>query len=396
MIWRRERWVVAGALLLAAAIIATVVLSTGGNSPPRVRHAGRPSRPATGATAPTRHTTSTRHDHAAATTHEEAPAALPRMLGQMIIARFSGTTPSASLLARIRAGEVGGIILFTDNVAGGLDRTELLTADLQSAAREGGNPPLLIMTDQEGGGVRRLPGPPALSAAAMTSDSVAFREGAAAGQLLRRAGVNVDLAPVADVEQVAGSFLATRSFGTDPSTVAKRACAFAAGLASARVAYTLKHFPGLGFAKTSTDVGPVSVEETADALRADYRPYQVCGTGPMALVMVSSAIYPTLSGPLPAVMSPAIYQRELPLATQSSSTLTISDDLQTPAIASQLSPARRAIDAGLDVLLYAETEHASADAYARLLAEARRGLVSTSRIAAANRAIAAIKRQLAK
>jgi hypothetical protein len=112
--------------------------------------------------------------------------------------------------------------------------------------------------------------------------------------------------------------------------------------------------------------------------------------------MVSSAIYPGLSGPLPAVMTRAIYDRELPLATRSSSTVTISDDLETPAIAGQLSPARQAINAGLDVLLYAETEQASSDAYARLLVEARSGLLSTTRIEAANREIAKIKLQIAR
>jgi beta-N-acetylhexosaminidase len=285
------------------------------------------------------------------------------------------------------------VILFADNVAGGLAATKALTDGLQSAAEEGGNPPLLIMTDQEGGEVKRLPGPPTLAASEMTSTSVAYEQGQATGRLLRQAGINVDLAPVADVERVVGSFLGTRSFGTTPSLVAQHACGFAEGLASENVAYTLKHFPGLGWATANTDLAAVSISAPTSVLRSDYQAYQACGATPLALVMVSSAIYPSLSGLLPAVMSPTIYQRELPIATGAASALTISDDLQSPAIANQFSPARQAINAGLDVLMYAQTEQASADAYFRLLAEARLGLVSATRIRAANQAIAALKRR---
>jgi beta-N-acetylhexosaminidase len=316
------------------------------------------------------------------------------MLGQMIVARFQGADPPPSLLTRIRRGQVGGVILFADNTVGGIEATRRLTGKLQRAAAQGGNPPLLIMTDQEGGEVRRLPGPPLLAPASMGSTGVARRQGEAAGQLLRSAGIDLDLAPVADVEGVAGSFLGSRAFGDSPATVAQRACAFAAGLASRGVGYTLKHFPGLGLATGNTDLGSVSVQASPANLRSGYRAYQACGGRPLAVVMVSSASYPALSGPLPAVMSPKIYSRELPLAAPGASPVTISDDLESPAIESQSSPARHAIQAGLDLLMYAQTEQASASAYAKLLAEVRSGAISRARVAAADRRIRALKGRL--
>jgi beta-N-acetylhexosaminidase len=109
-------------------------------------------------------------------------------------------------------------------------------------------------------------------------------------------------------------------------------------------------------------------------------------------VMISSAIYPRLTGPLPAVMSPLTYERELPAATGESTVLTISDDLQARAFVDQDAPARHSIDAGLDLLMYAGTEQASAEAYGTLLADARSGLVSRPRIRAAYTAIVAFKR----
>ncbi len=221
------------------------------------------------------------------------------MLGQLIIARFVGPRPSPTFLARIRAGEIGGVILLGDNTVNGLSATHSVIRELQNAAREGGNPLLLIMTDQEGGEVRRLIGPPTLAASDMSSNGIAQSEGAATGRRLRSVGVNVDLAPVADVEHASGSFLGSRSFSSNAAVVAARACSFASGLASTGVAYTLKHFPGLGRAITSTDVAPVSISASSNELRADYQTYATCASNPAALVMISSASYPNLSGALP-------------------------------------------------------------------------------------------------
>lgn len=315
------------------------------------------------------------------------------MIGQMIVARFPGPDPSASFLARIRAGQIGGVILFGDNVTGGETATRQLIGQLQQAAHQGGNPPLLIMTDQEGGTVRRLLwAPPTLAASAMDSDVIARAEGEAAGRALHAIGVNMDLAPVADVERVAGSFLGTRSFGSNPGLVAAHACAFAEGLAAAGVGFTLKHFPGLGRATADTDLQPVTIGATATALRADYRAYRRCGARPYAVAMISSASYPNLTGtPQPAVLSPEIYAMELPYATRGSKPLTISDDLQAPAIVDQTNAAQQAVDAGLDLLMYAQTEAGSASAYDRLLTVARAGGIDRSRLAAADRAILAFK-----
>ncbi|MGH2879947.1 MAG: glycoside hydrolase family 3 N-terminal domain-containing protein [Solirubrobacteraceae bacterium] len=320
---------------------------------------------------------------------------LARMLGQMIVTRFAGTRPSATLLTRIRAGQVGGVILFSDNLAGGPASTRAMTAELQSAATAGGNPPLLIMTDQEGGTVRRLYwAPPSISAAAMGSTATAHAQGQAAGIALHAVGINLDLAPVADVLRVSGSFLGSRSFGVSATVVAERACAFATGLGYAGVGFTLKHFPGLGRALASTDSQAVTISGSAAALRSDYGAYHACGAQPNAIVMISSAAYPSLTGTsLPAVMSPEIYRDELPTATHVQP-LTISDDLQTPAVLAHAHPARRGIEAGLDLLMYAQSEAGSITAYRQLLALAQEKAIGSARIREAYEAIALYKQFL--
>lgn len=380
------------AVLILLAVVAGVIATVGGSSTsaPSASHA-TPARAAMPG-----------HDPAPASPSARAPTGgvpvasrqeAARLLGQMIVARFSGPEPSRAFLTRIRRGQIGGVILFGDNVSGGLAATRRLTHRLQHAAAAGRNPPLLIMTDQEGGDVKRLPGPPSLAPADMNSPRVARAQGKAAGRLLRSVGVNVDLAPVADVE-ARPNFLGSRSFGRSPSRVARLACAFAAGLASENVAYTLKHFPGLGLATGNTDLGSVSVNASAATLRSDYRAYQRCGAGSLGLVMLSSASYPALAVHRPAVMSRKVYRHELRLAVPSGSPVTISDDLQSPAIESQSSPARHSIQAGLDLLLYAQTEQASAAAYSKLLSELRSGSIATRRVATADQAIAALKSRL--
>jgi beta-N-acetylhexosaminidase len=320
-------------------------------------------------------------------------AALQADVGQLIVTGYAGTAPPASLLESVRSGRVGSVILFGANTSGGVAATRRSVDALQAAARAGGRPGLLVMTDQEGGEVNRLPGAPALPASEMSDPRVAAAQGTAAAAVLRAAGVNVDLAPVADVARVDG-FIASeqRAFGTRPSVVAAAACAFAGALARGGVAYTLKHFPGLGDAVDSTDDGPVSIPESRADLLADGAAYRRCGHGPRALVMLSSASYPHLTGRVPAVLSPYVYDHVL--VAEGIDALTISDAFRTPALLDQPDAGRRAVAAGLDLVLDSEGE-ADAAATARGLRRAlARGTLAPGRVRAAAARVLALKRAL--
>ena len=174
----------------------------------------------------------------------------------MLISHVTGLTASAALLKRVRAGQVGSVILYSENIASTSQLTEL-TGSLQHAAREGHNPPLFIGTDQEGGPVKRLEdAAPWLSAAQMGATrhvrSVAQAEGRAAGRALLKAGVNLDFAPVADIPTSSNNFLGERAFGDNARAVEEGVSGFATGLAEAHVAGSVKHFPGLGGAGPAT------------------------------------------------------------------------------------------------------------------------------------------------
>jgi beta-N-acetylhexosaminidase len=313
----------------------------------------------------------------------QAEPPLSRAVGRKIVTGMDGTFPSRALRARVRKGQVGGVILFGPNVGPGLGRA---IASLQAAARAGGNPPLLIAVDQEGGEVKRLRTlPPSRAPAAMTA-ATAGPEGAATGRALHARGINVDLAPVADVDH--GSFLGSRSFGGAPGAVAAAACAFAAGVESAGVNATLKHFPGLGRTRSNTDLHRVRVTASAAALRADLAPYRRCAAS-TRLVMLSNATYPAFDPARPAALSPRIVTTLL-RGELGFRGLTITDSLAAPGVSSP-GAAVRATRAGVDLLLYVD-ERSSERGYRALLRAARTGRVSRAAIFASAARIGALAR----
>jgi beta-N-acetylhexosaminidase len=282
-----------------------------------------------------------------------------------------------------------------DDTGGGVAATRSATSAIQAAAHAGGNPGILVMTDQEGGQVKRLPGPPWFAAADMSEPTLAYAQGRATGEMLKRAGVNVDLAPVADVVRTDGFINEERrSFGSAPASVSSAACNFAFGLAAVGVAYTLKHFPGLGDATLSTDNGPVRISEPASKIYSDDAAYRNCGRNPLALIMVSSASYTDLTGSTPAVLAPRIYSQVIP--RDGITGVLISDDFESRAIAAVASsgPARTAINAGLDMLMYAVRESAALRTYSILVADARNGLLSRRRLLAASDRVLQLKAHL--
>ena len=131
------------------------------------------------------------------------PLTLEQALGQRLMLSFVGTRPSAEILATLKRQHVGGITLFRALNVDTPAQVRTLTADLQRAAAASGQPPLLIAADQEGGTLLALTGttpfPGNLALGAAGSVDLARRAGHAIGQELAAMGINVDYAPVCDV-----------------------------------------------------------------------------------------------------------------------------------------------------------------------------------------------------
>ena len=320
-----------------------------------------------------------------------ADSRLPTQVGQMVISPMTGLHPDHDLLTRIRAGQVGGVILFGENISTHA-QVRALVRSLQAAARGGGRPGLLVMTDQEGGDVRRFGSlAPTTSAQAMGHGSTSSirAQGKATGTGLRADGVNLDLAPVSDVPTSAANFLGTRAFSHDAAAATRDACAFAAGLGDGGVAGALKHFPGLGKAGArNTDDGPVTISAGAPQLAPDLRPYRACAKRPRTLVMVSSAIYSGLTAGRPAVLSPATYA--LLRGTVGFDGPVISDSLGARALSGVANLPVAAAVAGLDLELFG-SQASAATGYRQLLAAARGGGLTAARVKSATARIHALK-----
>jgi beta-N-acetylhexosaminidase len=324
-----------------------------------------------------------------------------QLIGQKLMVAMAGTTPSADLLGRIRRGEVGGVILFGANISTASQVTAL-TAKLRAAAAAGGQPPLIISTDQEGGSVKRIPwAPPTMSPPQMGANgsaSVALSQGSATGNALLSLGINSDLAPVADVPASTSSFMYQqgRTWSFSATTTTNLSNAFATGLESASVVPSMKHFPGIGYAVLNTDSHPVTIGASATALAPGLQPYRTAIANGIPMIMLSNATYTAYDSANAAGWSHAIGTTLL--RTQLGFRgVTITDSLTGTAVSrgvSQTSLSLRAAKAGTDMILVTGSEASTRAVYSALLAAAQDGSISRSTLLGSYNRIIALKSHL--
>jgi beta-N-acetylhexosaminidase len=294
-----------------------------------------------------------------------------QLAGQRVIYSYPGLTPPKSLLSAIESGHAAGVIFFGGNISSRAQIAKVIK-QLEAANASPQNParmyPLLLMTDQEGGEVRRLPGAPVMSEKQIgairpisKAEAAATSAGKGAAANLLGVGMNVNLAPVLDVYRKAGDFddQFQRSYSKNPHVVSALGFSFIKAQQAGKVAATAKHFPGLGAASASqdTDLRPVTINLSASTLRSvDEYPYKAAIKAGVKLVMVSWASYPKLdpSG-LPAGLSSKIVQGEL--RTRLGFTgVTITDSIGAGALNPYGSTQNRCVlasKAGMEVLLAA-------------------------------------------
>jgi beta-N-acetylhexosaminidase len=305
---------------------------------------------------------------------------LGELAGQRIVLGFPGAHPPAVARRMIRGGQVAGVVLFSENLPSRAAGRHLIHV-LQATPRPPGlRDPLLMMTDQEGGLVKRIDGAPTVSARAMGAAGPDFsrEQGRRTAANLRELGVNVDLAPVLDVARPGGTIAETeRGFGATAAAVAASAVPFATALQVGGVAATGKHFPGLGSARLNTDDAVQRIGLSRHTLRSvDEAPYDAFAAAGGELVMLSTAIYPAFS-PRPAAFSRTIATGELRrrLGFEGVSITDALDSTAARAFGGTGRVARAAARAGADLLLYVEPGEAARARHA-LLRGLRSGALS--------------------
>lgn len=293
---------------------------------------------------------------------------MEQMIGSMLMLGFRGTSlaPGDPFLQAISDGKIGNVILFDRDVSASGERNisspeqlSALTASIRSAAGR----PVFIAVDQEGGQMRRLKPAKGFmdlpSAQRMGQQSVQEVRKIAEnlGEELFNLGINLDLAPVADVDTNPfnpGIGRLGRAFSSDATTVAAHALAFGQGLAKKGVAPALKHFPGQGCAKTDTHEGLADISQCWKP-DVDLLPYaEIFRAGWPGMVMVGHLFCSGLDGDMPATLSPLVINGLLRegLGWQG---VVISDDMQMQPIARKYDIKEAimlAVLAGNDILLF--------------------------------------------
>lgn len=327
---------------------------------------------------------------------------LREKIGQLVMFAPSGLSLQASERDVIARHHLGGLILFARNYSN-REQLEGLTRQIQLAARRANSldAGALISVDQEGGVVKRFPDmPPRYSAPELgdiDKESVAYDQGRATARALRAAGVNFNLAPVADLDLPPNHVMRSRSFGSNRFKVGRLSRAFMKGLQSRRVAASAKHFPGLGGATVNSDHGRAYVYRSRYQLRhVDALPFHRMIGARLRTVMVGHAMYVNDGGERPASLSHHISTRRLRQGFGFEG-VAISDDLGAVAWrfgGSVARACRATVRAGVDIALLAAGA-ATAEACAReLYASVRQDRISQKRLDQAVRRVLELKEWL--
>jgi len=290
----------------------------------------------------------------------QTPLSLNEKIGQMMVTGFPGTDLNPDIENLIVNHHVGGLILFERNFENPKQLTRLIS-DLQKLALSAKMAtPLFISVDQEGGRVSRLkppftkfPDPCCLGVA--RSESLAKRFGLALGLEMRAVGINVDYAPVLDINtNPKNPIIGKRAFSNEPEWASKLGVAFMRGFKEAGVLAVGKHFPGHGDTSQDSHLTLPHVNRDSATLKnVELQPFKAAIQNGLDILMTAHVIYKAWDEKLPATFSVPILQHLL-REKLGFKGLIISDDLEMKAVEDNIpfeSFARLGTEAGIDLFL---------------------------------------------
>ena len=258
-----------------------------------------------------------------------------QLAGQRLMVGFEGREFNEDLRELIGRLYIGGLILFSQNIAEP-DQLQRLCRDCQDFAARCGQPPLVIAVDQEGGPVARMKAPhftefPGNPTMRDEDDARAFAQTTA--RELSAAGINMDMAPVMDVAPDDHSgIMADRVFGCRPDHVARMGTALIETLQAGGVMAVAKHFPGIGRTILDSHLDLPTFREDLDAMAPiELPPFRAAIEHRVAGIMLSHILYEKIDPQWPASLSPVI-ARDLLRRQMGYQGVTMTDDLDMGAI----------------------------------------------------------------
>lgn len=280
-----------------------------------------------------------------------------RELGGLFISGFEGVKAGGDIVSAIVSaieGGLGGVILFPRNL-NNPEQIRALTDGLRAASPTG---KLIVSIDQEGGRVARLKAPftefPPMCR--VKDPEIAREVGKAIGRELLAVGINLDFAPVVDLDEPdAERVIGDRSFGADPEMVGKIGAAYIEGMQSVGVAACAKHFPGHGATDRDSHVELPEVHLDKEQLEPHLAPFRAAIEAKVATMMTAHIRCHSYDVYYPATLSAELLNGVL-RAKMGYDGVIITDDMGMAGIA-DLMPAEDAaclaMRAGADILLVA-------------------------------------------
>lgn len=324
---------------------------------------------------------------------------LERMAGNVIVCGFHGLEAPSEARRWLSEGSVAGMILFKRNIAN-VDQACALIASCTADRRA--SHPILVCVDQEGGRVARFGKPvlqlPPMRTISKAGDPNLTRETARVlGQQLRAIGVNLNFAPVLDVDtNPANPIIGDRAFGRTPSEVIEHALAFADGLHAGGVLSCGKHFPGHGDTDVDSHCDLPTILHHDERLNDVELPPFRAAVGRVASLMTAHIVFEGLDPTAPATMSKAVIG-ELLRRDIGFQDAVFSDDLEMGAITDHYAieeAGMLAIEAGCDLLLVCSDIEATGRLRDTLAREADRSKTFAARLAQARSRADALRRRV--
>ncbi|MFV1951352.1 MAG: beta-N-acetylhexosaminidase [Nitrospinota bacterium] len=310
-------------------------------------------------------------------------------IGQMLMVGFEGISLSEGIAELIIKYRIGGVILFSHNIETP-GQINMLCHQLQECARSAGHKaPLFISVDQEGGRVSRLkppfpqfPGSGELGAKG--SEELVESNARAIGKELQRIGINLNFAPVLDVNtNPQNPVIGDRAFGADPDIVSCLGVAAIKGFQKSGIIPAGKHFPGHGDTSADSHKELPMVDHGLDRIRkVELRPFSAAIESGLSAIMTAHVVYSGIDPDYPATLSKRILQGIM-REDMGYQGVIITDDLKMNAIADNYNfrdVVVLAVNAGADILLVCHDREGGVRGYKELMDGVEKGSISVEKV----------------
>ncbi len=303
-------------------------------------------------------------------------------------------------LKKLLDSGVAGVVLFGRNI----DTPEQVATLIADIKRYAGRP-LFVGLDQEGGLVARLRKgftrlPPMRAVGSLEDEALAERVGQLLGRELRAVGVDINYAPVLDIDtNPKNPIIGNRSLSRDPETVARLGVALGRGIESAGVASCGKHFPGHGDTAQDSHQELPRLPHSRERLEeVELVPFRAWVKAKLASIMTAHVIFEPIDSEFPATMSRPVLHGILREAMGYEG-LIITDDIEMKAIADHYGydeAAIRGVNAGVDNFLCCHTADVAHQLIRTVAGAVEGGRIPLERLVDANERVEAFTQRWAR